>query len=183
MPTCEYARGKAPAFYNQDDTEESMFGLSSGFKFTVNVVAEEEYRRVYDGAAQAVILTGSLTKAALQKEFEMFDASLREAIAKNWEIDEFGGDEKDCAVSDEWQGGFFHCGGIYTNRICCGNYVQTILDVIGALPHSDRWTYHTAVENLNDDEPVIGLGEFLIRQGNVFAPDDGNNYKKILKRR
>jgi hypothetical protein len=74
--------------------------------------------------------------------------------------------------------GWHHCGGIYSNRICCPEYVETIVSVIAKLPHARSWAYHTAVEvGWREEAPVLPqLGQFFIRDGTMYAPKDKNDY-------
>lgn len=134
------------------------------------VLGKDEYHQVY---GIAFTHPESPPKEELAAEYESFDKALRETLSQNWEIDPIGGNRHDFAISDEWQESFHHCGGIYSKRICCLEYVQAIINVISGLPHSHQWTYHTAVECLDGG---ISAGEFFIRDGKMYVPDDGNNY-------
>jgi len=75
---------------------------------------------------------------------------------------------------DDWGGTWHHCGGIYSARICCPEYVQTVIQVISSLPSKELWTYQTACES--SETGGIEFGQFFIRDGKMYVPDDGNNY-------
>lgn len=89
---------------------------------------------------------------------------MRTALSAHWQEDCFG--DADFALGDDWNASFHHCGGIYSDRIMCPLYVQTIASVLAEIPHAKRWTFHTAVEPQNADR---SCGEFFIRDDILYA--------------
>jgi hypothetical protein len=155
--------------------------MAPKWKFEIVVLQGAEFLKQYKRAWNKVIYTKSFTKAMHQAEFYRFDDALRKALSRYWEEDCCG--QKDFAImhKGEWSGKWHHCGGIYSNRICCGRYVSTIINVVRGLPHGPLWTYHTAVENA-DDEPVLDGTEFFVRDSRLFIlpPLDGESYERIF---
>lgn len=151
--------------------------------FEVVILRESQYRPLYEEAFQKPSYTATFTEEMHRAEFERLDRGLRRALTAKWEEDCCG--EKDFAMMDEGEAfqGWHHCGGIYSNHICCPEYVETIVDVIAPLPHAALWTYHTACETWRDDAPLPEFGEFFIRGGKLYAPKDKNDYKKVFGRR
>ena len=141
--------------------------------FEIVILGKDDYQKEYNKAFARVEYTSTLTKQMHEAEFDQFDDSLRNALSKNWRNDP-GGEQHDFEVMDDWNGTWHHCGGIYSACICCPEYVQTVIQVIAALPHAELWTYHTACESL--EAGGIESGEFFIRNGKMYVPDDGTNY-------
>jgi hypothetical protein len=80
---------------------------------------------------------------------------------------------------DDWN----LCGGVYTERICCREYVETICDVLAKTRHPRKWSYHTAVE-LRDAAPSsIRFGELFIKDKVLYVPKDGYDYSSFFKRK
>ena len=75
-------------------------------------------------------------------------------------------DQDDFAVG--WDFNYCHhvCGGIYSDRIVCPEYLHAIIVALAAAPMPDKWTHHTACETDTFD------GEFFIRDGAVFLSDE-----------
>ena len=150
--------------------------------FEVVILRERQYRPLYDESFQKPTYTATLTEQMHRAEFERLDRGLRRALKANWEEDHCG--NKDFAMMDEGEAfqGWHHCGAIYSNRICCPEYVEAIMEVIAPLPHAALWTYHTACEAWRDDAPLPDFGEFFIRGGKLYAPKDKNDYAKVFGR-
>lgn len=149
----------------------ALFAMPSSFEIVI--LGEDDYHEEYNKAFANGEYTSSLTKEMQEAEFDQFDDSLRNALLKYWK-DDPRGKQHDFEVMDDWNGTWHHCGGIYSARICCPEYIETIIQVISALSHAELWTYHTACESL--EARGIESGEFFIRNGKMYVPDDGNNY-------
>ena len=147
------------------------------------ILPEAKYERLYMPSFERPPYTKDLTEAMHRSEFKRLDAALRKALSARWEESAFG--DKDSAIMDDSEafGGWHHCGGIYSPRICCPGYVETVLAVLSALPHAALWTYHTACETWQDDSPLPVHGEFFIRGGTFYAPQDENDYAAVFGRK
>jgi hypothetical protein len=146
------------------------------------ILKEKEYRKLYERSFQKPAYSKAFTEKLHRAEFEKLDRGLRKALAAKWKEDCCG--NKDFAMMDEGEGfgAWHHCGGIYSNRICCPQYVEVIASVLATLPHAALWTYHTACETWCDDAPLPAFGEFFIRGGKLYAPKDENDYAKVFGR-
>jgi len=153
-------------------------------KFEIVVLDGDQFQKAYELAWSEVSYDQGFTKEMHAAEFRQFDRSLREELGRFWKGD-FCGQGEDFALMDEgeWSGKWHHSCGIYSNRICCGLYVTTILDVLRALPHGPLWTYHTAIE-IWEEPPVLEGGEFFLRDGKMFIlpPLEGEDYERVFHR-
>jgi len=154
--------------------------MPTPFPFEVVILKERDYRPLYEESFKRPEYTDAFTEPMHRAEFGQFDRGLRKALTARWEEDYCG--HKDFAMMDEGEafGGWHHCGGIYSTRICCAEYVQTIIAVLAQLPHAALWRYHTACETRHDDTPLPVPGEFFVHGGNVFAPKDENDYASVF---
>ena len=143
------------------------------------ILDEEEFEREYHKAFEPIEFSDDLTEEQLAAEFEDLDKKLRDALSAHWEEDFCG--EADFAISGCFQGTWHHCGGIYSGKICCPEYVKIISQTLLEQPHGDLWTYHTVCEVFDDDDDDAPFGEFFIRNGVLYAPDDENEYKKYFE--
>jgi hypothetical protein len=66
-------------------------------------------------------------------------------------------------------GSFHNCGGIYSGRIFCKKYIDTVINVISTLPHASKWVFHNVVEPNDDAAEEIPYEEFFIKDGKVYA--------------
>jgi len=150
---------------------------------TFVILPEKEYQRVYNKSFKKPRYTKTFTEAMHRAEFDKLGARLRKAFKEKWKEDACG--EKDFAMMDEGEGfgSWHHCGGIYSNRICCPAYVEKIVAAIAPLRHAPLWTYHTACETWRDDAPLPAFGEFFVRDRTVYAPKDENDYAKVFGRK
>jgi hypothetical protein len=151
-----------------------------GRGFEIVVLNEDDYQNERQKAFEKVSFSDAFTKEMLSSEFEQFDTKLRQALSRQWKEDPFM--EGDFAIMDteEWSGTWHHCGAIYSGRVCCPEYVETILNAIRSLPHAALWTYHTACECVDDGAEFVG--EFFVRAGKLYVPEDGNDYAKVFGR-
>src|SRR5215510_12409270 len=113
-------------------------------RFEVIIVSEAELNRIY---GTMVHLTPTFTEADFSKKWEFIHDSLRDALSIKWTEDCRG--RADFAVGDDWTLSWCQCGGVYSTRICCPEYVETILGVLSKMPDADKWAYSTAVENMD----------------------------------
>ena len=148
--------------------------------FETVILPENDYRKLYEESFAKPGYTSTFTEAMHREEFDRLDRGLRKALTARWDEDSFGG--KDFAMMDEGEafGGWHHCGGIYSTRICCPEYVETIMSVLASLPHASLWTYHTACETWQDDTPLPVHGEFFVRGEKLYAPKDENDYARVF---
>lgn len=142
--------------------------------FEVAFLSKDDYAEAYKLAFAPVRFSRTLTKPMLEDEFGQFNSILTQALrAQGWT--DAAVDPHDFELSDEWQGTWHHCGGIYSHRIHCPAYVEVLLKTIKRLPHAALWTYHTACES-EDAAGPFSCGEFFVRDGRMYVACDGNDY-------
>jgi hypothetical protein len=148
--------------------------------FETVILREKAYRELYEEAFASPAYTKDFTEARHRAEFDALNSGLRESLKKAWEEDYCG--NKDFAIMDDKEafGGWHHCGGIYSTRICCPEYIEAITAVIASLAHASLWTYHTTCETWQDDTPLPVHGEFFVRDGKLYAPKDDNDYARVF---
>jgi hypothetical protein len=148
-------------------------------RFETIFVSKSELRRIY---ATRVQLTSKFTEEDFSTKWEVVRDSLRDALSLKWTEDCCGG--ADFAVGDDWSLSWCQCGGVYSTRICCPEYIETILGVLNKMPDADKWAYSTAVENMSGVEnfpvPRFGSGEFVLKAGRVYVPEDSYDYSKFF---
>ncbi|MBS1372342.1 MAG: hypothetical protein HPZ91_20560 [Lentisphaeria bacterium] len=115
--------------------------------------------------------TPGFTPEMLLAEFEQLESALKE---------ELSGLRGRYEIGDDWMENFFHCGGVYSNSLVSPAYVNAVKRAIARLPHAREWYYHTVCE-LDETAPAADSdAEFYIHDGKVYAPDDGNDYVRLL---
>jgi len=60
------------------------------------------------------------------------------------------------------------CGGIYSRRIICRDYIQTIFGVLRASRRWENWAYSTSIE-LKQPIDGLSLGDFVLRHKRIFV--------------
>jgi hypothetical protein len=76
------------------------------------------------------------------------EVSLRSALARRWE------NHVDFEVGDDENIAFTMCGGVYTPRTFCRDYLECLYGVLQATVSRDKWMYDTSIELA---EPVDGM--------------------------
>jgi hypothetical protein len=148
--------------------------------FAVIEVSKAELRSIF--ATPAKFAT-HFTEDKFDKQWVGVRDALRRALSRHWKEGFHAGD--DFMVSDDRNHAWTQCGGVYTPRVCCPEYVLTILRVLAGVPNSDKWAYHTAVEVVWRPEdaypvtPPYASGGFVIKSGQMFVPKDGYDYSRF----
>lgn len=118
--------------------------------------------------------------ASFRDRFFNARGDIEKALSEKWD------EEHDFAV--EWDFDYYYslAGGIYSERIYCIEYINTILNVLNTLPGNDPWVYHTVCEievNPNGKtmaESVDFRGEFyLFKETLLVFESDMNKANRI----
>jgi hypothetical protein len=150
--------------------------------FEVIHVTKEELRSIY---ATPIEFTARFTEAQFDKRWERVRDALRRTLSRRWTEGYQIGD--DFMVSDDRNNAWTQCGGVYTPRVCCPEYVISILRVLASVADGDKWAYDTAVEVVwrpEDPYPVTppyASGGFVIKSGRVYVPKDGYDYSRFYR--
>ncbi len=111
-------------------------------------------------------------KESLRAKIFTVQGAIDKALKQRWTE---GEDFEVC-----WDFDYSHhaCGGIYSERIFCKDYVATVIEVLENVPESEKWVYHTVCEILvNPKGKTMGerredRGEFFIHDRAVFILAD-----------
>ncbi|MCP3965412.1 MAG: hypothetical protein GY750_00975 [Lentisphaerae bacterium] len=138
------------------------------------ILNEEDYRKKYEKAFKAPKFSEDFTEKHLSKEFELFDSLLKEKLNQHWPQNSLDDDlwSEDFELNGDDTGTFYHCGGIYSKKLFAKKYVDTIVDVMTKLPHSEDWFFHTTVEYIDDTKEKVPFTEFFIKSGKVYSYKD-----------
>lgn len=148
-------------------------------RFETIRVTKDELRQIH---ATPVELTVGFGEADFQVMWRHVRDALRGALRLKWIEDCCG--RADFAIGDDWTLSWSQCGGVYSARICCPDYTETLLQVLRHVPESYRWAYSTAVENLDGHPgfpiPRFSSGEFVVRAGRIYVPEDSFDYASFF---
>lgn len=128
----------------------------------VKRVTQAEFDSEYNKAFTPVSVPSDDDKESLREAISTTQQCVVDALKASWvESDDFyvGWDFNYC---------YHVCGGIYSDRIVCPEYLLAVDAALKAAPFSDRWTYHTACETDSYN------GEFFIRNGTLFISEDSD---------
>lgn len=157
-------------------------------QFKIEILGKRQWETLYEQTFKVPKYTSKFTEQMHYAEFQRLDRELHKRLGAKWK-EGSPYDDGDFMMMDKVEAfqGWHHCGGIYSNRICCPQYVETIVGVIEKLPHARLWAYHTAVEvGLYVDQEERALvndtGQFFIRGGTLYTPKDKNDYVGVFGR-
>src|SRR5688572_2396022 len=117
-------------------------------------------------------MTGDLSRPTGFSEAYPFDTfidekrstedRIRAALSSYWV------DGEDFEVASDTNRAFTLCGGVYSPRIVCRDYLDCLCRAVGPFPNRERWSYTTAVEL---QEPVGGMTDcdFVLRGRRIFV--------------
>ena len=122
----------------------------------------------YHKAFQKLNLATETAKEEFRNEVFTVQGAVEEALQRKWKkVDDF-------EVGWDFDYCYHTCGGIYSNRVFCKDYVNTILDALRSVDILGRWTYHTVCEVIvNPNAKTAGertedRGEFFIRDATCY---------------
>ena len=127
------------------------------------VLNDNDFTAEYRKAFQLQNLTTEREQKRFRDEVFSVQGAIEEALLKKWKkVDDFevGWDFNYC---------YHTCGGIYSERIFCRDYVATIHQAFQAVDPNGLWTYHTACEIIVNPEGrtaaemIEERGEFFVR--------------------
>ena len=129
---------------------------------TFSILPSGEYDAEYKKAFAPEDVPTDADKNRLRKAIRTTQQLVVDALDAKWEKEddyEVGWDFNDC---------YHVCGGVYSERILCTEYLQAIASALASAPEPSKWTYHT------DCEADGIYGEFFIRDGVAYFPDDSS---------
>jgi hypothetical protein len=136
----------------------------------IRALQEEEYEKLYNKAFEKVDIPTDEIKEALRVRISSLQQAVVERLGEKWK------EGKDFEVAWDLNYWFHVCGSICAKRVACADYVHRIIDALNTDRSPECWTYHTAIE-------LWRLRwEFFIRNGDIFYPDDGPDFSRLLTR-
>lgn len=122
---------------------------------------QAEYRRSFN----RVELQSDAARRQFREELFALQDAILSALEQEWiKVDDF-------EVSMEGDYCLHCCGGIYSERIFCAEYVTKVASVLAAADPAAKWTYHTCCEIVVNPEGKTAAemmddrGEFFLRGG------------------
>lgn len=129
------------------------------------VLENDDFTAEYHKAFQAQDLQSEPEKKRFRDELFGVQGAVEEALKENWQqpVDfEVGWDFNYC---------YHTCGGIYSDRIFCKDYVETISAALQSVDKNGLWTYHTACEIIVNPR-ALTIGESMEVRGEFFVRGD-----------
>lgn len=128
-------------------------------KVTFSVLPTKEYYAEYMKAFTPVDVPSEVDKERLRDAIQTTQKLVVDALDGKWdEVDDY-------EVGWDFDYCYHVCGGIYSDRIVCPEYLLKIASALDSAPQPEKWTYHTACES----EKING--QFFIRNRVVYLPD------------
>ncbi len=135
------------------------------------VLEADAYATEYRTACRDLHLPTEEDKALFRDGIFAVQGAIEEALKSKWDSDDFevGWDFNYC---------YFTCGGIYSERIFCRQYVETIHEALQSIDPQGVWTYHTVCEISGDSgdvdhHPQVDCrGEFFVRGDICYVDGD-----------
>lgn len=127
----------------------------------------EEYKRAF----AAVDVPTEAAQAALRRRIYSLQDAISDFLSQRWKK------EDDFEIGDDYNYCYHVCGGVYSNRVVCADYLKRVSSALRTDPEPEIWTFHTAVETGKID------GQFFMRNGEIVCPDAGPNFAQLLNRK
>jgi hypothetical protein len=122
---------------------------------------QAEYRKAFD----RVNLQSDVARGQFREDLFALRDSIVSALKQKWtERDDF-------EVSWDFDYCLHCCGGVYSERIFCPEYVMKVASVLAAADSTGKWTYHTCCEIIVNPhgktaaEMIDDRGECFLRGG------------------
>lgn len=127
-------------------------------------------------------LTTEHQKEVFRDKLFKAQGAIEEALKEIWEK------ENDFEVGWDFDNQYWLHGGIYSERIFCPLYAETVATALRSVEDSERWIFSTVCEIIvNPDGKTLGecvedRGEFYISDGTVYIIEDEMKleFRKIL---
>lgn len=133
------------------------------------VLTQDDFDAEYKKAFTPVDVPTEADKELLREAISTTQQLVVDALKSKWtEPDDFevGWDFNYC---------YHVCGGIYSDRIVCPEYLHAIVKALASAQTPGKWTYHTVCETENYDS------EFFVRDGSVYLSNESEpEFRKKL---
>jgi hypothetical protein len=139
------------------------------------VLQDNDFTTEYLKAFQKQNLPTEADKKQFRDEVFTVQGAVEDALKAKWDK------EDDFAVGWDFDYCYHTCGGIYSDRIFCKAYVETIGNALKSVDADGRWTYHTVCEVIINSEEVENRGEFFVRGDTCYI--NGSRMKQEWRAR
>ena len=146
-----------------------------------NILPDPQYARELGKSIKKLGDATDTERESLRVKIFTVQGAIDKALKQRWKEGE------DFQVGWDFDYSYFACGGIYSERIFCKEYVTTVVEALEAVPEREKWVYHTVSEILvNPKGKTIGecqedRGEFFIHDRAVFILADRMKKEHRLK--
>lgn len=126
------------------------------------VLNEGEFKIEYEKAFKEVLLASEREKEAFRSQIFDVQTAVEEALAAKWEK------ETDFEVTVDFDYCFHTCGGIYSERIICPQFVHSVLGALKNVDPKGQWTYHSVLEIATNHPNPKTAGDAVRWRGEIF---------------
>jgi hypothetical protein len=139
------------------------------------VLSSDAFQSEHHKAFDKQDLKNETDRERFRSQVFSVQGAIDEALKSRWKEDD------DYAVAWDFNYCFHTCGGIYSDRVFCEDYVRTIREALRSVDPEGVWTYHTVCEIIvNPNGKTAGemtedRGEFFVRSGVCYI--DGATMK------
>ncbi|QDT59957.1 hypothetical protein SV7mr_24710 [Stieleria bergensis] len=130
-----------------------------------SVLNKPEFKAAYERAFTPLNFTSEQEKDDFSARLAEVRSAIADSLATKWLT------PNDFQVSGDFDYCFHTCGGVYSKRIFCEEYVSTILDSLGKVDPDGEWTYHTTCEIATNHPNPKTAGDALEMRGEMFFRD------------
>jgi hypothetical protein len=136
-----------------------------GGSLTVTLLPRADYYRFTSTLCSPITFNDTYTFEEFIEEKRATEDQLRAALSRHWQP----GNEFEVGVDTNHA--FTLCGGLYSARCICLEYLETLFGVLRSARMWRKWSYATAVEL---DQPVRGMTDcdFVLQGEALWVLDD-----------
>ena len=136
-----------------------------GTQLDVVMLQPLDFYRMSGTHCREPVFTGEYSFDMYIEEKRSTEEALRAALSRHWTpVDDF-------EVAYDGNIAFTLCGGIYSRRIICREYLNLLHETLQRTRMKDKWAYDTALEL---EEPIDGMGlcSFVLQGNKVYVSSD-----------
>lgn len=123
------------------------------------VLDHAEFQAAYDKAFVIREFSSDSEKEAFREKLFAVRETIVNALERMWDS------PQDFETAWDFDYCCHLCGGIYSERIFCRDYVETLLAAMNGADPDGVWTYHAVCEIETDRLPAEDFGEMFFRGG------------------
>lgn len=123
----------------------------------IQLLAAKKFWAMYLPLCRAIKDPSLKLRKEVQKELGLLDRTLCSALDDRW-----GKTDAYYEVADDWNVCWHHCMGVYSDQMCCGEFLDIVQRSLARMKH--RWCFHVALECDQD----MGWGLQCAGNGQIF---------------